>query len=283
MLNLIIAYQKPRLLFYMEKLKNSFQNRSLPEIEKTNERPLLTDAWLSKLPNVGHRIWIDDLGNKYDFLTGGSEQDNEGSNFALSAQTINEIEDKARDILCLVKEISILQPEQWEKPVTRQAALLTMLLPSLFNLWKDARFHEAIDSCLNIHFRPLNNVGVRDRRKKEVMATLRFVCRTYYAVDTFVEAAEKLPTFQFIECKPIHVRSSKYGEMASDTQPCTQTPIKSLKSLGLDVYSALWQTDLKKKANVKRFKKLINEEPHIHAEVQLYHFSILLNPAKSRE
>jgi hypothetical protein len=67
--------------------------------------------------------------------------------------------------------------------------ILKQLLPSLFPVWRSPRFQSSIKAHLRARFQDTQN---SEKRQNEAFEALNFLCRGYYSVDTFIEAAETM-------------------------------------------------------------------------------------------
>ncbi|KAH0558617.1 hypothetical protein GP486_004728, partial [Trichoglossum hirsutum] len=59
-----------------------------------DKRPVLSDVWLQRLPNIRTRIWVDDSGNEFKFLACSSNEADNDSKVVLSAQSLRNVENE---------------------------------------------------------------------------------------------------------------------------------------------------------------------------------------------
>jgi hypothetical protein len=275
MFDLVLKYQQPRISYYVEKLRHAFRFEEPAKRLDLDKRPVLSDDWLQRLPNVRSRTWIDDSGNEFKFLVRSSNDADDNSKVALSAQSLKNVEDKVSSILCVVDKLSTLDIGMANDP--RQEALLKDLLPSLFAVWRSDRFQASMKAQLHTRFQQSQHP---QKRQREVMAALKFLCRCYYAVVTFIQAAGTMRIFQNVECIPVSVPPKPSKMARSKAARVEGTPVEIAKSLGLPLRGTGWIDHLEKQTTKAAFKKLRGETCHIHAEIQMlfYQNSFAMSP-----
>src|SRR5450756_2379597 len=95
-------------------------------------------------------IWIDDSGNEFKLLARSSDEADNNSKVALSAQSLRKVEGEVGTILSMVDKLSAFNLEMANGPC--QGALLKELLPSLFAVWRSARFQALMKAQLHTRF-----------------------------------------------------------------------------------------------------------------------------------
>jgi hypothetical protein len=197
MLDMILKYQRPRITYYLNKLRKALRFEEPTTCTTQDRRPRLSDEWLQKLPVLHTRNWIDDNENEFQFSGASLDEDENISRAALSAQSLKNINDEVDSIFKLVDQVSSLD-ENEDGHLGR--AILKQLLPSLFSVWRSPRFQASIKARLRARFQDSQN---SEKRQNEAVTALKFLCRVYYSVDTFIQAAESMPIFKSVECIPI--------------------------------------------------------------------------------
>jgi hypothetical protein len=193
-------------------------------------------VWHQRLPNARSCIWIDDCGNEFKFLAHSSDEADNNSKVALSAQSLRNVEDEVGTILCIVDKLSTLDIGMAND--LRQEALLKELLPSLFAVWRSARFQALMKAQLHTRSRQSQHP---QRRQSEVMTALKFLCRCYYTVVMFIQATDTMQIFQNVECilvsvppKPSKVARSKAAQSRRNPSGDCQKPRTPIARYWLD-------------------------------------------------
>lgn len=270
MFDLVLKYQQPRISYYVEKLRHAFRFEKPAKQLGLDQRPVLSDVWLQRLPNARCRTWTDDSGNEFEFLARSPDELDNNSQVALSAQSLRNVEDKVGTILSMVDRLSTIDVKMANDP--RQEAILKELLPSLFAVWRSARFQASMKAQLHTRFQQSQHP---QKRQSEGMMALKFLCRCYYTVVTFIQAAETMQIFQNVEWIPVSVPPKPSKVARSKAARLEGTPVEAAKILGLPLRGAGWIDHLDKQTAKTAFKKLRGETRHVHAEIQmlLYHNS----------
>jgi hypothetical protein len=205
LLDLVVDYQKPRIDYYVQKLGSAFQLKvTKAKNRETDKKPKLSEEWLQRLPILTSRCWIDDFGNEFKFKTRASDDVGEETNVALSGHSMDVLDTELNKIFELIGKLfhSNKEPVNTAELAHGQQSIVKELLPSMFAVWKGARFQAAIKARLHLRFRGSSNAL---KRQNETIKALKFLCRIYYSVVTFVEAAETLPIFQSVEHIPVYI------------------------------------------------------------------------------
>ena len=199
MLDIILKYQFPRITYYLNKLRKALRFEAPTTCTTRDKRPRLSDKWLQRLPVLHTRSWIDDNKTEFQFSAASLDKD-EAENIsraALSAQSLEIINDEVDNIFKLIDQVISLD-ENEDDHLSR--AILQQLLPSLFSVWRSLRFQASINARLHARFQDLQN---SKKRHNEALTALKFLCRVYYSVDVFIQAAQSMPIFRSVECIPI--------------------------------------------------------------------------------
>ncbi|KAL3422702.1 hypothetical protein PVAG01_06858 [Phlyctema vagabunda] len=267
MLDLILTYQRPRINYYVTKLRHAFRYEESTKQVHIDKQPSLSTEWLGRLPVADCRLWIDDNGNRFKFSSHWSNNPSNNSRAASSAQSSRNVDDEVNTILVFIEklcaqDLGAMNSSEFD---ICQESLLEQLLPAMFAVWKSARFQASIKARLHERFQHIDHA---QRRKNDVMMALKFLCRVYYSLMTFIEAAESMPMFQSIECIPVFVPSTTSKKIPKAIRE-KQTPIEITTSLELEIHSPGWISYLQKKKTKETFKRLLAEKCHVHAEIQL--------------
>ena len=263
MLDMILKYQRPRIAYYLKKLKKLLRFGEPTTRTTQNKRPRLSDEWLQKLPVLHTRSWIDDNENEFQFSGASLNEAENISRAALSVQSLKDINDEVDSIFKLVDLVSSLDENEDDH---LSQAILKQLLPSLFSVWRFRRFQALIKARVRARFQDSQN---SEKRQNEAITALKFLCRVYYSVDTFIQAAESMPIFKSVECIPIPLQPAIPTKATSNAVRAQATPLEIAKSLGLYVRSIGWLHHLENKAIKNSFGKLRRGKCHVHAEIQL--------------
>lgn len=266
MLDMILKYQRPRITYYLNKLKEALRFEKRATGTTQDQRPKLSDEWLQRLPLLHTRSWIDDNGNEFQFLVAPLVEAENVSRAASSAQSLENIKDEVNSLFKLLDQVSSLD-ENGDDHLSR--AILQQLLPSLFSVWRSPRFQASIKARLRARFQGSQN---SEKKQHEAVTALKYLCRVYYSVDTFIQAAQSMPIFKSVECIPIPLQPASPTKATSNTIRAQATPLETAKSLGLYVRGVGWLHHLENTSIKNSFRKLRGEKCHVHAETQLlYH------------
>ncbi|KAF1993802.1 hypothetical protein P154DRAFT_384427, partial [Amniculicola lignicola CBS 123094] len=263
MLDMILKYQRPRITYYLNKLRQALRFEKPTTRIPQATRPRLCDACLQKLPVLRTRSWIDDSGNEFQFPIASLDEGENVSRAALSAQSVKNIKDDVDSIFKQVGQVSSLNKNE-DGHLSR--AILKQLLPSLFSVWRSPHFQASIKARLRARLQDSQN---SERRQHEAFTALKFLCRVYYSVDVFIQAAQSMPIFKSVECILVSLPPEIPTNPISDPISAQTTPLEVAKSLGLYVRGIGWLQHLGKNDIKNSFHKLQRDKCHVHAEVQL--------------
>jgi hypothetical protein len=263
MLDMILKYQRPRITYYLNRLRKALRFEKPTTCTIQDKRPRLSDEWLQRLPVLHTRSWIDDNENEFQFSVASLDGAENISRAALSAQSLKNIKDEVDSIFKLVDQVCSLD-ESGDDHLSR--AILKQLLPSLFFVWRSPRFQASIKARLRARFQHSQN---SEKRQHEAFTALKFLCRVYYSVDVFIQAAQSMPIFKSVECIPIPLQPAISTKATSNPVRAQATPLEIAKSLGLYVRGDGWLHHLENKAIKNSFRKPQGGKRHVHAEIQL--------------
>ena len=263
MLDMILQYQRPRITFYLSKLRRALRPEKPITCTTQDKKPRLSNKWLQRLPVLHTRSWIDDNDNEFRFPCALLGEADNISGAALTAQSLKNINYEVDNIFKLVDQVTSLAEN---KDDHLRRAILKQLLPSLFSVWRSPRFQASVKARLRVQLQDLQH---SDKRQHEAFTALTFLCRVYYSVDVFVQAAQSMPIFKSVECIPIPLQPAIPMEAIPNFARAQATPLEIAKSLGLSVYDVGWFHHLGKSTTQTRFHELRGEKCDVHAEIQL--------------
>lgn len=211
--------------------------------------------WLQRLSVLTTRCWIDDFGNEFKFKTRASDDVGEETNVALTGHSMEVLDTEINNIFELIGKLvsSNKEPVNPAELAHYQQSVLKELLPSMFAVWKGARFQAAMKARLHLRFRGSANAL---KRQNETIKALRFLCRIYYSVVTFVEAAETLPIFQSVEYIPVYTPPTDSVLSHSAAVGEEMTLLKTVTALGLRLKGSSWINRIQNKQCEINFNKL---------------------------
>lgn len=218
-----------------------------------DQRPRLSDEWLHRLPVLHTRSWIDDHEKEFQFSVASLDEAENISRAALSAQSLENINDELNSIFKLVDQVSFLDENEDDD---LSWVILKQLLPFLFSVWRCPRFQALTEARLRARFQDSQN---SEKRQHEAVTALRFLCRVYYSVDVFIQAAQSMPIFKSVKCIPIPLQPAIPTKATSNPVRAQATPLEISKRLGLYVHSVSWLHHLENKAIKNSFRKLRGE------------------------
>lgn len=108
MLDMILKYQRPRITYYLNKLRKALRFEEPTTRTTQDKQPRLSDEWLQRLPVRHTRSWIDDDENEFKFPGASLDEAENMSRAALSAQSLKNISDEVDSIFKLIDQISAL-------------------------------------------------------------------------------------------------------------------------------------------------------------------------------
>lgn len=276
MIRLVLNHQQPRIKYYMQTINKALEsiecNGKLSEflervhpIDQGSSRSHSTKGQLSLDQQLSPRIpdWTDNQGLRYTFS---------GESHSLSAKTDSNIAEgwsnldvmatKLDDVLNLAQNLSqgVLFPLS-----DHQLTDLKRLMETTLDLWRMS--HGQVFLTLRIR----NLLGNRRKQEREFRESLLFLCRIYYGVEIFAEAAKRLECMQNITMIAVPYHSKE--ERRYVPNPLAQT----LRKLSIRVgVKAAPKFLAKLQKNFDLLREENRRSSHIHAEVQaLYHLDIL--------
>lgn len=263
MLDMILRFQRPRIAYYVSKLRNALRFEESTAFRTQDERPRLSDQYLQGLPVLHTRDWIDDNENKFQFSVASLGEAENISRVALSAQSLKEVKDEIDCIFTLVDEVCSLDES---KDYASSQAVLKQLLPSLFSVRRSPRFQASIKARLHARLQHSKNTK---RKQHEAVTALKFLCRVYYSVDVFIRTAQSMSIFKSVECVPVPLQPATPIKAISTHVRAHETPLGIAKSLGLYVRGIGWLRHLENQGTRNNFRKLRGDQCYVHAEIQL--------------
>ncbi|KAF1948947.1 hypothetical protein CC80DRAFT_485288 [Byssothecium circinans] len=270
---LVLYYQQPRITYYLKKLQNAFTDSKVSKTPPHSNKANLSENWLRELDSIKYHSWVDDNGNKFKIPVGSSTRVDAESETAMTGGSWENINDEVGDIFDKVEKLSQFNlVDDAAAPFTdSQASLLKELMTITLSHWKSVRHRSAIKAKLQNRFRDAKQ---GHKRQKVVITALKFLCRVYLSVVTFIDAAEKTSMFQSIECVPIQVPPQQ-----SQRDPSRETPMEVLKSLRIEVTGNGWADHLQQQRTKVDFYRFREQKRHMHAELQLlYNYDAFYSP-----
>ncbi|KAI1635874.1 hypothetical protein F4809DRAFT_612245 [Biscogniauxia mediterranea] len=270
---LVLDYQQPRISYYLKKLQEAFEVEKEPKLPQHSSKATLSETSLRELRNVRRRTWVDDNGNVFEIPVNSSTGAVAESETVVSGDSLRNINEEVSAIFDKIDKLCKLNVanDAAAQFTDSQASLLKELMSATLGLWKSVRHQSAIKTRLRNRFR---NVQQGLKRQKTVITSLMFLCRVYLGVVTFIDAAERMPMFQSIECVPVPVLPQQ-----SHHDPSRKTPLEVVKSLGITVMGDGWVDYLQRQATKGYFHRLKKQKRHMHAEIQiLYRHDAVYTP-----
>jgi len=96
---MILKYQRPRITYYLNKLRKALRFEEPTTCTTQDKRPRLSDEWLQRLPVLHTRSWIDDNENEFQFSGASLDEAENISRAALSAQSLKKHQRRGRQHL----------------------------------------------------------------------------------------------------------------------------------------------------------------------------------------
>ncbi|KAL7623198.1 hypothetical protein AAE478_006879 [Parahypoxylon ruwenzoriense] len=243
---LVLRHQKSRITYYTGILKKLFETHRQLVKESVNDRYHQFQRSIERQVWARSRIWTDYQGFEYEIPV-RSDLPN-----TVTEGTHSGMQDDAEVILDIVYQLRSLDPCTAEG-----MPLLKQLMETTLQLWKFSRSRSAVKFRLDQIF------GQNKSLKKQATTALLFLCRIYYCVQIFVEAAEKLDEFQSIEC----IMVPCYQSSTNNRPNKKTTPLEIAKSMGIQVANTRWVNYLR--GETGQFRKLRSDKRGVHAEIQV--------------
>ncbi|EXJ69260.1 uncharacterized protein A1O5_07296 [Cladophialophora psammophila CBS 110553] len=255
MLNLVVNHQWPRILRYLEWLKRAFQPKKSPAHHRSKEAAALVKSRLESQPFLKTRLWIDDNGFEFAIPTNLRAQGYGLSETVATGESFQNVDSSVSDLFEKVHKLCAEESRRSQEELLKQVMHIT------FDLWKGARTRSAIKAYLHQYF------GDCRKHKAEAEKALLFLCKIYYGVRSFIEAAERPPAFKSIQCVPVHYQASGANHNFDSKQT---TPLTVARRLGINVQQPGWIKYLIGEGT--KFATLLQQKrrkPHFHAEIQV--------------
>jgi hypothetical protein len=261
--DLVLYYQQPRITHYLKKLHNAFTASKAFKTPARSNKANLSENWLRELHSAKNRSWVDDNGNEFKIPVSSSTGVDAESETAMTGGSWENVNDEVGMIFDKVDKLCQLNlvDDAAARFTDPQASLLKELMTTTLSHWKSVRHRSAIKARLQNRFRDVNQ-GLK--QQKAVITALKFLCRVYLSVVTFIDAAEKTSMFRSIECV-----SLKVPPLQSRHDPSRETPMEVLKSLGIEVTGDGWAHYLQQRTTKAKFDRLRKQKRHMHAELQI--------------
>src|SRR5579871_2368268 len=192
---LVLNYQRPRINHYLKILQNAFAVDKGPKLSPHFNQAMLSETWLRKLHSARSRMWVDDNGNEFKIpinsLTGADAE----SAAAMTGDSLRNINDEVGTIFDKINKLCHLNVanDAAAQFTDSQESLLKELMATTLDIWKGVRHQSAIKTRLRNQFQ---NAQHGLKRQNAVITALKFLCRVYLCVVTFIDAAEKMSMFQ---------------------------------------------------------------------------------------
>ena len=288
MFDLVLEHQRPRVNYYIQKLRDVFQVRRPQRCALGNNASpgatILTEASVRQLPPAGLRTWVDDRGNTFKFHPSGSYGlELAGSEVAITADSLNNVVSEVDSIFQALDDLcgSYTQdPPTPARELTKQqeTSLLKDLITTTWTLWRGVRHQSYIKTRLRQRFEPVQE---GDKRYDRAVSTLKFLCRIRQSVFIFMEAAATIAAFRSIECVPILVpRVLRHPE--PDPTRKSSLPQIITGHLGLTLNESSWARHFQQDSTKRNFRRFWKEKRHVHAEIQMLyaHATLALTQAE---
>ena len=161
MFELLFEHQRPRINYYLQRLRDAFHNQERERLPPDNDSPsglALSEATVQKLPLVGIRTWVDDRG--YTFKIRPSDSDGREIADSEVAVTDDSMRNVVSEVDAVFRTLDTLCGLNIQDPPTpapeltelQETSLLKDLMSSTWTLWKGARHQSYIRTRLRRRF-----------------------------------------------------------------------------------------------------------------------------------
>lgn len=263
---LVINYQRRRIIYYLKKLQEAFVIDRPKPLLQTNDVKL-SEAWVQNQSKAKERIWVDDHGTEYRIPIGSSTAFNTESEAARSGDSLKDINVEVSTILDTAQRLcgSVDTKNGTGRFTSSQESDLKKLMTTILVSWRSIRHRSALKTRLR---RLFHNLKQRNKLQNTVIMALNFLSRIYLSVETFIDAAVRMPMFQSIEYVPVTAPL-----LQLQLQLSQETPIEVIERLGILITNDGWTNFFQKRDTLATFQKMIKQKRFMHAELQaLYHY-----------
>jgi len=270
MFDLVFQHQRPRILCYLGWLKSAYQAKEHPKCNPEAAGGSLSVSLLTSRPIIKNRMWTDNKGLDFAIPVNLATHGDNASPSNATEASFNDVETSITDLFEKVRKLCA------DEPQATQDLLLKQVMHSMYDLWRGARSRSGVKAHLHRHF------GESRKQRREVEKSLLFLCKTYAAVHSFIEAAERLPACNSICVFPIDYHNSGTQDHLKYRQ---LKPIEVAHHLGIAVQQPRWIGHLEQEE--AKFATLLKEQRHkfhVHAEIQvLLHHALSSSPGEKKD
>lgn len=267
MFSLIIEYQRPRIMYYVDKLREALLSDQRSAKRSEHSPTELSQRHLASIRPFRDRQWTDHEGNIFEIPTASACKSGPWSEAAITGDSLLNIEDDIGSVLVKIQEFCGFSLAPRFTP--SQISLMRSIMSASLRIWRSIRHESAIKAAIRNRLWDLRGAA---KREKTFVIALKYLGRTCLAVETFVEAAERMPMFQAIRCEAIHPPRKKTVAL-----PVRQDPLQMLASLRVEVRDKEWIQYLQKDKAQRDFQDMRSRQRFLHAELQvLNHFASVL-------
>jgi len=277
MFDLVFDHQRPRVDYYVQRLRNALQVEEHEGLTLGHEiiNPsslVLSEAAVQQLPQLGVRTWVDEKGNTFNIRPSGSKgQVFEGSEVAVTADSLKNVLGEVDAVFQTLDQL--ISNKGDSKAATsgltdvQETALIKDFICNMWTLWRSVRHQSCVATRLR---RRLEGLQDGHKRYDRAVSTIRFLCRIRHSVFTFIEAATTISIFQSIERVAVPVPQASRRPKSDPTRRYSLDRVLTDR-LGLTLHENGWPSHLRQDETRGHFRKIWKEKRHVHTEIQMLH------------
>lgn len=276
MFTLIIEYQRPRIMYHIDMLRGMLNTSRNSEKSEQPSLTMVSQDRLAATRPPRDLKWTDHEGNTLEFPNAPACESGSRSDSAVTGESLLNVDNKIGSVLAKIQDFCKHAPSitTLARFTPSQILLMRGVMSDSLRIWRSVRHESATIARLYDRFWGQQNAA---KRVNVFVTALKYLGRTCLAVETFIEAAEKMPMFRSIQFEAIKPHLSR------NSIPVAQrTPLELLERIGFEVRNQEWIEHLQKNRTVRKFQETRCHKRFLHAELQVLNFFTLLPVARDK-
>ncbi|KAF2753834.1 hypothetical protein EJ05DRAFT_514760 [Pseudovirgaria hyperparasitica] len=266
MSTLVVEHQRPRIETYVNWLRAGSQahmvNTRTPSSSDVSRHDLTSDrldAHSRMYSAPDPRLWTDDHGLQYDIRCIYNPSKPGPSLAAASGESLRDIDKTLTEFFA---DIELMKNATQS---ARSNKLNAKVSQTALQLWAGARKRASLLARLRKTFS-------NDKVRSQILKAICSLAKVAHAVDSFLLGAEVLVEFRNTTYVAVDARPVELSDLL--TKRAVPSTLQLTERLGIPVRRSDWKSKLEhKEANLARIWKQRLKHRHVHAELQILHFS----------